>query len=308
MLVEILHKLDFFHRAPLHYGSISIHITSIISYLFEEGQEIAIDQQDNKGMTSLHVSISSGNLASVKELLDRGSDPFLKNNSGCNALHLAVLHNRMSIISELLKVSNSIQLITDVNSKGYSPVHIGVKLGLRDVVINLMYPVLLQCPHHNVKDPYGNNYIHLAAASGDWKLLLEFLDLPNVNKLLHDSNNNGSTPLHCAAKKGSSLCVEHLLNEGAIACKGYKGVTPFMIACSEGNVNCARLLYKAYMFQLDWQDVSGNTVIHRASQSGSPAMIQYLLDLNCKILHNNYGESFLDMIVKVSMKTVDLLW
>ena len=297
--VGILQKLDCFHHAPLHYSAISIHSTSIISYILEDNQDILIDQQDSKGSTPLHVSISSGNLNSVKELLVRGSDPFLRDESGSNALHLAVLHNKVSIISELLKVSNSIQLLTDVNSKGYSPVHIGVKLGLRDVVINLMHPVLLQCPsHHNVKDPYGNNYIHLAAASGDWKLLLEFLGLPNIRKLLNDTNHNGMTPLFYAAEGGKSQCIEYLLNYGAIVYKGSQGITPLMIACSGGHVNCAKLLYKNHIYQLNLQDDFGNTALHHATKSGNSSLIQYLLDLNCKILHNDCGESFLDLIVE----------
>ena len=298
--IEIFHMLDHFNRTPLHFSAISMHSTSIISYILEKNQGVLIDQQDSKGNTPLHVSICSGNLDSVKELLARGSDPLLRDKSGSNALHQAVLHNRVSIISELLKVPNSIQLLTDVNSKGYTPIHIALKLGLGDVVLDLNYPVPLQCPSHSVyvKDPYGNNYIHLAAASGNWKLLLELLSLPNVQKLLNDTNHNGMTPLHCAAKKGKSQCIEYLLNYGAINRKGYRGITPLMIACSEGHINCAELLFKDHTYQLNLQDDFGDTALHHATKSGNPCMIQYLLDINSKILHNDSGESFFDLIIQ----------
>ena len=308
--IEILQKLDCFHHVPLHYRAISIHSTSIISYILEESQEIVIDQQDSKGKTPLHMSISSGNLAGVKELLARGSDPLLRDEGGSTALHLAVLHNRFAIITELMKVPNSIQLLTDVNFKGYSTVHIAPKLRLGDVVLDLIYPVLLQFPSHPmyVKDPYGNNYIHLAAASGNWKLLLEFLHVSNVQELLNDTNHNGMTPLHCAAERGKSICIEHLINNGAIGHKGYGGVTPFMTACSEGHVNCAKLLYnKACVFQLNLQDDVGNTALHHSTRSCNSSMIQYLLDLNSKILQNDCGECFLDLITYCSNEDCGLV-
>ena len=296
--VEILHRLDYYQRSPLHYSALSIHSTSIISYIIEEGTDININQQDSNEKTPLHVSISSGNLAGVKELLERGSDPFLKDKNGSNALHLAILHDRKLIIRELLEVPNCSQLITDINSNGQSPIHIGLKLGLADTMLNLIYPILVQrhCQCISVKDSHGNNYIHLAAASGDTKLLQEFLDFPNSQKLLNDPNHWGSTPLHNAAKKGKTHCISHLLNRGAMVHKCSKGVTPLMLACAEGHIECAKLLYKAHLFQLDWQDNLGDTALHHATRSGCPPMIQCMLDLNSKILHNDHGQSFFDLI------------
>ena len=298
----ILHKMDCYQRTPLHYSVLSIHSVSIISYILSGGDNIDIDQQDSKGKTPLHLAISAGNLCSVKELLKREASPFFKDNNGCNALHLAVQHDRKPIIHELLEITNSNELITDVNCKGYSPIHIGLRLGLGDIMLSLVSSVLAHCNSQYlfIKDCHGNNYVHLAAASGDSKLLLEFLDLPDAHRLLNATNDQGETPLHSAALKGQSRCIELLLNRGAMVHKCYKGITPLMITCSNGYMDCAKLLYKAHPFQIDWQDDAGDTALHHAAKSCNPPMLQFILDLRGKILHNDNGKSFLDLIIEIS--------
>ena len=293
---EILEHLDQNSRSPLHYSAFSIHSTSIMSYIAEEvGQGIAINQQDSKGRTPLHMSISSGNLTGLKELIAWGADPFVKDNDENNALHFAVLHNRKAIIEALLELPNSDELANEINKKGYSPIHIGLKLGLRDIVSLLISSIQLQAK--NVKDSQGNNYIHLAASSGDLNALFSFLDLANAHKLLNETNNHGHTPLHSAAKKGHTQCIERLLHSGAMAHKCHRGTSPLMLACREAHIECAKLLYKAYRFQIDWQDEAGDTALHYAAQSRNPSMVQQILDFGAEIVINDSGKSFLDEII-----------
>ena len=292
---DILHQPDQYSRTPLHYAAFSVFGTGVILYIIEEDDGIDINQRDEKGRTPLHMSISSGNLAGVKELLARGADPFKKDNEGFNALHFAVVHNKKAIIHTLLTNPDSDELVTEVNNRGYSPMHIGLKLGLGDITSTLISSIIIH--PKTVKDPNGDNYMHLAAASGNWKALSAFLDLPNAHKLLNELNSCGSTALHNAAKNGHSHCVELLLNSGAMVHRCYQGISPLMLACREGHIQCTKLLFKAYPFQIDWQDDNGDTALHYAAQSGSPAMIQQALDLGGKIMHNDKGESFLNIII-----------
>lgn len=294
---EILQRVDQNQRSPLHYSAFSIHSTSIISYIANKGglSEIAINQQDNNGRTPLHMSISSGNLNGARELLARGADPFVKDGCGLNALHFAVLHNRKAIIHMLLEIPNSDELANEINKMGYSPMHIGLKLGLKDIVSTLVTSVQLQSK--NVKDPNGNNYIHLSASSGDCNALAAFKELNNAHNLINETNDRGITPLHCAAKNGHSQFVEILITCGAMVHRCHKGTSPLMLACSGGHIECARILYKAYPFQIDWQDSDGDTALHYAARSGSPSMIQKVLDLGCKIVHNDSMKSFLDLLI-----------
>lgn len=293
---EVLHSIDQNQRLPLHYSAFSIHSKSVISFIMEErGKGFDIDQQDTRGRTPLHMSISSGNLTGVKDFLERGADPLVRDSEGHNALHLAILHNRKAIIEVLCDTPHSEEMAIELDSKGYSPVHIGLKLGLKDIVQTLTSSI--QVEPRNVKDPHGNNCIHLAASSGDWKALSGFLELSNSHKLLNETNNSRATPLHCAAKNGHSHCVELLLSSGAMVHKSNKGVYPLMLACRGGHMESLMLLYKAYSFQIDWQDDAGESALHYAARSGSPAMIQKVLDLGAKIVHNDNAKSFLDIVI-----------
>ena len=294
--VKVLQSLDQNGRSPLHYSAFSIHSRPVISFMANQcKEEMCINQQDSRGRTPLHMSISSGNLAGVKEFLARGADPFIKDNEGHNALHFAVLHNRKAIIMALRETPYSDDLTNETNAKGYSPVHIGLRLGLKDIVSVLISSIQLQ--PKNIKDPHGNNYIHLAASSGDWKALTAFLDLTNAPKLLNETNNHGATPLHYASKNGHAQCIELLLNSGAMAHKSHKGVSPLMLASREGHMECVKILHKAHPFQTDWQDDDGDTALHYAAHSCNPAMVQQILDLGGEIIHNDSGKSFLDIIV-----------
>lgn len=293
---HILGHLDKYSRTPLHHSALSIHSACIIAYIVQEGSSlINLNPQDSRGRTPLQTAITSGNLSGVKELLQRDADPLICDNKGCNALHFAVLYKRKAIVELLLNLHCTFELVTAKNSYGYTPVHIALKLGYGDLIAPMVSSIRFQL--QNIKDSSGNNYLHLAAKSGNWKGLTTLLDIPDTLKLLNETSESGTTPLHCAAKAGHIRCVELLLRSGAMVHKCCNGVTPFMFACKEGHAECAKLLREAHPFQLDWQDDCGNTALHYAARSQSPAMVNQMLDTGCHLLLNNDLESFLDIII-----------
>ena len=293
---EILGHVDQYSRTPLHHSALSIHSAYIIMYIFQEGGcFINFNPQDSRGHTPLQTAITSGNLSGVKELLQRGADPLICDNKGCNALHFAVWRKRKAIVELLLQLHCSVELVTTKSNDGYNPIHLALKLGYGDLVAPMIQSIRFQL--QNIKDSNGNNYLHLAAKSGNWKALATLLDIPNTLKLLNETTKNGITPLHCAAKAGHIRCVELLLQSGAMIHKCYCGVTPFMLACKEGHPECAKLLYEAHPFQIDWQDDCGNTAMHYAAKSHNPIMVKQLLETGCHFILNSDFESFLDIII-----------
>ena len=62
-----------------------------------------VDQRDERGRTALHVAAASGSLASVKVLLELGSDPAVGDDYGFNALHWAAQEGRMEVARHLVE-------------------------------------------------------------------------------------------------------------------------------------------------------------------------------------------------------------
>ena len=294
---HILGHLDQYSRTPLHHSALSIHCASIIAYIVQEGGNlIDINSQDSRGRTPLQTAITSGNLSGVKELLHRDADPLVCDQKGCNALHFAVWRKRKFIVELLLQLHCSLELVTTKNHDGYTAIHLALTLGYGDLVAPMISAIRFQL--QNIKDSKGNNYLHLAAKSGNWRALTTLLDIPDTLKQLNETTQCGITPLHYAAKAGHTRCVELLLQSGAMIHKGCHGITPFMFACKEGHPECAKLLYEAHPFQIDWQDYSGNTALHCAARSKNPLMVKLLLETGCRLLLNNDMESFFDIIIR----------
>ena len=285
---------DVYGQTCLHRCAQAINSSHIISYLVEKGAKV--NATDNKGQTPLMMSIIAGSLSGVNALLERGADVLIKDDSGRNALHHAVIRNRKKIVHNLIKLPSAAKLVMDVDRKETSPIHHALKLGFCSLVNPLI--AVIQYKLKNIKDNNGNNYLHLAAQSGDWKALSKLLEISECLKLLNETNVYGGTPLHSAAYGGHTRCVELLLAHGAMIHKCYAGSTPFMVACSRGHAEVAHILYDAHPFQLAWTNDEGQTSLHIAVNSGNPQVITLLLDIGTPIIHDFLQESFLDLIIQ----------
>ena len=298
---EILSELDQYQRSPLHYSALSINGAGIISYIMEQVAHPELDAEDQQGRTPLHSAVTSGNVASAKELLAKGANPLAQCKAGDNALHLAISQSsRESLVTILLDHQYAQDLVTAFNQNGDSPIHLALKLRLAHFVSDMV--AVIQFQLQNIKDGQGNNYLHLAAESGDWKALDILFGIPACQKLLNETSTRGATPLHMAAKGGHTRCIELLLGQGAMAHRCYNGTTPLGAACYSGHAVCAKILYTAHPFQVDWTDHAGNTALHYAAKSGDPNTVKEVLDMGCQITHNNDLESFLDVIISSSSK------
>lgn len=296
--LDILKARDAEGGTALHSSTSSICSKKLIAYLVEKG--IGINEVDVNGFSALSNAIQLGNIYAVEELLRLGADPQVVDKSGCNSLHSAVQSRRTEVFRRLVEdCSKAVvrAMSSAADSKGDHPIHAALKLGLSDMVAVLLDVGRPEGRHW--KDAQGSNYMHLAAASGDEVTLTHLLRSPCSQNMLNEVNHTGCTPLHFAALSGNSHTIAtQLLNRGAVIHKNKDGRTPFMCACSTGNLETAKLLYASNKFQRDWEDMCGSTALHMAVDGESADIITFCLDKGMMITLNDCQLSFLDKILE----------
>ena len=290
---DILQLHDQFGQTPLHRSASGLNCIGVLSYLISEGVEV--NAIDNQGRTPLIYAIFVGSLVAAQELVKHGADPLIKDRQGHNALHVAIHRRRKAIVGFLLNLPIAAQLVIDCDLQSRNPLHIALSKGYGELVPPLVSTIRLQLG--SCHDSQSNNFLHLAATSGDHRALSILLDIPSCQTLLNKTNHCGATPLHKAAGEGHAQCVELLLSHGAMSHKCNIGTTPFMYACMNGHTECAQLVHNAFPFQKDWCDDKGNNALHLSVRSGSSCTLIRALNLGVAITHNHEGLSFFNMII-----------
>ena len=291
----ILQARDRLGGTLLHSSVSSINSKEIIPFLVEN--EVGVNKVDGNGLTPLANAIHLGSVAATESLLECGADPLIKDKEGRNAFHLAILGKRTKVCGIMMQCTAVKDMVQAADRCNMLPVHYALKLGLHAVVEFL----LADSP---IKDAEGNNYVHLAAVSGNTETLLMVLDQLYAQSMLNEANHEGLTPLHFAAMGSSLAIVQKLIDYGAIIHKCNKGLTPFMIACSRGNLDSADLLFSTNKFQKNWVDHEENTPLHWAVDGSNPHIITYCLDQGIPITLNNDGVSFFDKILHCAKRSL----
>ncbi|KAG7501665.1 BRCA1-associated RING domain protein 1 [Solea senegalensis] len=126
----------------------------------------AVMKRNHKGETLLHLAAIKGDVEAVKQLLDQGADPNLKDNAGWTPLHEACNLGHIAVVEAL--ISNGALL----NTPGYendSPLHDAVRNGHSAIV-----KLLLQLgASQNVLNLYGKRPADCAATLEMMKIFQE---------------------------------------------------------------------------------------------------------------------------------------
>ncbi|KAG7534246.1 Ankyrin repeat [Arabidopsis thaliana x Arabidopsis arenosa] len=162
-------------------------------------------------------------------------------------------------------------LVTSTNSKGDTPLHFADSLGHTSTLIQM-----------------------------STKYEGETLDDPKLEEMM---NNDGMTPLHCAAMKGSIEILREYLDKSPSSFYSVtegKKETVFHLAAKYKNNEAFIFMAKSaklghILYQLD---AEGNNVLHVAASVGSIALVNYIIDeTNIEVTtRNKKGFAAIDLL------------
>ena len=287
----------------LHYAGVGGN-DAIIEKLLSLGLDI--DSIKSNGATPLMIAALRGRLDSFSVLIERKSDPTLKNNKGWTLLHYAARGGNHVIIEKLLSLGLNID---SRRSDGATPLMIAVYHGRLDG-----FSVLIEKGSDpTLRDNNGWTLLHYAARSGNHVIIekLQFLGL-NIDSRRSDGatplmiaachgrldafsfliekgsdptlkNYNGWTLLHYAVGGSNNVIIEKLLSLGLnIDSRSSNGATPLMIAARHGRLDAFSALIERKS-DPTLKNNNGWTLLHHAAAGGNDIIIDKLLSLGLDI-------------------------
>lgn len=266
--VELLNS-DY--KRALHEAASMGHAVCV-RYLLARGA--MVDPVKKADWTPLMMACTRKNLEVIKDLIESGANPTLKNKDGWNCFHIACREGDPEIILYLLQASPG---IWDVKSKvKRTPLHTAAMHGCTEAVEVLLErcaygsdakdscgvtAFMDAVQHGHIKiaklllhrhganfsaaDALGAQSLHRAAVTAQDKAI-HFLVMElgvNVNERATDMK---LTALHYAAKEGHSRTIETLLTLGSdVRAKDFKGRSALHMACAGQHAKCIRVLVDA---------------------------------------------------------------
>ncbi|WP_173862896.1 MULTISPECIES: ankyrin repeat domain-containing protein, partial [unclassified Wolbachia] len=211
-----------------------------VNRLISEGADVKVE--NDKGETPLHIAAVWGHKEVVEALLDKGANVNAEDEEGNTPLVLTTdeeIKTLLQSTAKLLEVAKSgnIQEVNSLISEGAkvnvkdqdnkTPLHWAAEKGHKEVVEAL----LDKGANVDAEDENGDTPLDLATTQ-DIRTLLQNTDellkaagrgdIDTVNDLINQgasvnaTDQDGKTPLHCAAKNSHEEVVEALLGKDGI--------------------------------------------------------------------------------------------
>ena len=242
----------------------------LLKSLKDNGEDINIQDKDGDNAL-IKACRGTGNIDTVKWLIDQGLSPEYKNNKGLNAFLYAAYRGHLLVLKFLKEINVDIKV---TGSQGENALHTAC-VGEGD--INTIKWLLEQgfSPEH--KENNGRNAFHYAAEKGNLSVL-KFLKEINVD--IKVTGSQGENALHTACLgKGDSNTIKWLLEQGfSPEHKDNNGRNAFHYAAEKGNLSVLKFL-KEINVDIKVTGSQGENALHTACLGkGDSNTIKWLLD------------------------------
>ena len=233
---------------------------------------LSVDFRDQYGRTSLHCATISGQIETMKVLLELGADVNAQCNSngcdrGCTPLRYAVLCEYSLDVVKLL-LEKGARLNSSITPM-VTPLHDAAALNLQDALELLLDHGL----DANAKAPDGSTPLHFAACN-DHTEIVSILLAHSAD--INAQSNDGASPIYVAAESGCNRTLRLLLDNGANPnLRTDEQLTALDIALREGFGNIALVLDEANAKK---EPEHGNSELLCEFGKGTEDLSQFLLD------------------------------
>ncbi|CAB0028380.1 unnamed protein product [Trichogramma brassicae] len=263
----------------------------------------AVDAQDERGNTPLHLALGRDRTKVVESLLRRGANPNLANAEGSTPLHVICRENSnpphgvkiVDVAQRFFDVSDDVGRPVDVDardSKGNTPWHLVLQSSSSD--IKTMTELLLRRgPDVNLANEAGSTPLHVICKKnrcGAELIEMIFKDCDERHRTIRidAQDNEGNTPL-CLALIEEDYFVRMtplLLRRGANPnLANAEGLTPLHIICKRtyNRDNAAKVFFeindeRSQTVDVNARDNSGRTPLQWAVHNLLPNAVEQLLD------------------------------
>lgn len=211
---ELAKESDQQQNKPIHLAALKG--SSVLVKLLLELKS-PVNPRNKFGQTPLHRAMVGGSLEVVKLLIEAGGEVNGRDSQGITPIHLAAQRRHADIVNLLLEKGAEVDAPDAYKRR---PLHMAI-VGSEDAAVKA---IIKGGADYKFTDPNGNNYLLLAAGSGNPDITATFLDL---NLGINSTNKSGLTAGHAAAQNGHVKVLEVLDNRGAdFTLKTKNGNTP----------------------------------------------------------------------------------
>ena len=226
---------------------------------------------DDDGWAPLHYSARNGSYDLFRFFCNKGSDPYLKTNDGCNRLHIAADDGHLEFCRALIEKHNFRPCVTD--KKKMTPLHHSTSSGNHELfkffadITNDIY-----CEAKN-----GGNCLHIAAFNGHLTLCEELLG--KYKFAFNIADNDGLAPLHYSASSGNYKIFKLFADMTSdIYLKTKSGANCLHMAAMNGHLDLCKTLLEKHNFNVKMADNHGRKPLHYSAMSGSYELCKFFLE------------------------------
>lgn len=251
--------------SPLHWACSRGHLYHVKQLLGTYGADL--EAESDSGSRPLHWAASKGQLEIVTTLVGTYcAEVDSRDARGCTPLLMAALNGHCNVV-ELLADRYGAQLKASMDKKGTSPLHAAAEAGHTEMVRLLLDKYKLPLER---TDKFGCTALGRSARGARLDVLQTLLD-PPFGANPHARTLRGSSLLHLAAEGGATDIITLLVGslQFDVEDRNEEGETPLLCAAARGQEAAVALLARTLNAKVAGVvDIAGNTALHKAVAGG----------------------------------------